>query len=419
MYELIARRQLFRALICLTAAPIVSYLSDILYFDSSIIESFSRFRPFPFTAGHGLTIMIYALFLFLPAAAAVFWFLGLLGISPSGRFSFLTKGKVPKFAGLSMPFVLGIAAVCISYNTRLHTMLEVDYYGSQKMWSKVIKAMNRNPQLKFPSKTVNRALYHTGRFAEDMFSYPQSVEALFMDRRTGGGAYWGLYDTFIDLGHINLAEYSLFMCIETYGERPIFLKRLAIVSMVKGDINAAKIYLNALTKTMFDSQWAADYLKRIEQDPTLSSDKDVRYLQGVMVERDRGDVSINTSMIGDLLDKNRQNKMAFEYLMAYYLLNGQFEAFEENLKRLDDFGYKNIPRAFEEAILYDNFMKKKQLDLHGRKISAESQQRFSGFLEMLLGRYKGNKNAAYVELAKNYGDCYFFYCIYRQSGKKI
>jgi hypothetical protein len=419
MYELVVKRRLLNSVVYLAGAPIVSYIAGILIFDASVIESFSRFRPFPVTAGHGFTIIIYIFFLFLPIVTAVFWLLGLLGISPSGRFSYITKGKVPELIGISLPFVIGIAAVCVSYNSRLHTMLEVDYYGSQKMWPKVIEAMNRNPGQKFPSKMVNLALYHSDRFAEDMFYYPQSVDALFMDRRTGGEAYWGLYDTFIDLGHINIAEYSLFMCIETYGEQPIFLKRLAMVSMVKGDINAARIYLGALGKTIFDAGWASDYLKKIEQDPNLSADKDVRYLRSVMVEKDRGDVAINTNMIQDLLDKNRHNRMAFEYLMGYYLLNGQFEAFTENLNRLDDFEYKNIPKIFEEAILFYNYTKKKQLDLGSRKISNESQQRFAGFLGIYLGRYNGDRNAAYEELAKNYGDSYFFYCIYRQSGKKI
>jgi hypothetical protein len=402
--------------IYLAAVPIVSYIADILIFDASVVESFSRFRPFPFVMGHGMAMIVYILYLFLPVAVFVLWLLGLLGISPSGRFS--ANGIVPEVIGLLLPFVIGMTAAGISYDSRLNTILKIDYYGSQKMWPEVLRAANHNPGQKFISKTVNRALYHTGRLAEDMFCYPQSVEALFMDRRTDGAAYWGLYDTFIDLGHINLAEYSLFMCVETYGERPIFLKRLAMVNMVKGDINAAKIFLGALGKTMFDAGWAADYLNKIKQDPNLSTDKDVRYLRSMMVEKDRTALSIETKMLVDLLDKNRQNRMAFEYLMGFYLLKGQFDLFMGNLNRLDDFYPSRIPRVFEEAILYCNYTKKIQIDLRGREISKESRERFAGFVKIVLERHGGNKMAAYQDLVKDYGDSYFFYCIYGQSGKK-
>ncbi len=187
--------------------------------------------------------------------------------------------------------------------------------------------------------------------------------------------------------------------------------------MVKGNIDAAKVFLGALGKTMFDADWAGDCLKKIECDPNLSTDKEVQYLRSVMVEKDTI-LTIEPNMLQDLLDKNRHNRMAYEYLMGYYLLRGQFDDFVRNLGRLDDFGYTHIPRVFEEAILFYNNTKQTQIDLHGREISTESRERFNGFLEVLFGRHRGNKNEACDELANNYGNSYFFYCVYGQSGIK-
>jgi len=415
MYEFIVRRRWLNGLMCLAAAPVISYIGNILIFDMSIVESFSRFRPFPIDIGHGMLIMIYIFYLFLPVSITVLWLLGLVGISPSGRFSFMAAGTVPKVIGLLLPFMIGIAVAGMLYDSRFKAMLEIDYYGGQKMWPEVLRAANRNPGQKLANKTVNRALYHTGRLTEDMFCYSQNVEALFMSQRTDATAFWELYDTLIDLGQINMAEYALLTCVETYGERPILLKRLALVNMVKGNIDAAKVFLGALGKTMFDADWAGDCLKKIERDPNLSADKEVQYLRSVMVEKDRI-LTIEPNMLQDLLDKNRHNRMAYEYLMGYYLLKGQFDDFVRNLGRLDDFGYTRIPRVFEEAILFYNNTKQTQIDLHGREISTKSRERFAGFLEVLFGRHKGNKNEAYDELANNYGDSYFFYCVYGQSG---
>lgn len=418
MYEFISRRRWLNGLMCLAVVLVISYIVNILIFDTSVVESFSRYRPFPVDIGHGMLIMICIFYLFLPVSITVLWLLELVGISPSGRFSFMAAGAVPGAIGLLLPFVIGIMVAGMLYDSRFKAMLEIDYYGSQKMWPEVLQAANRNPGQKIASKTVNRALYHTGRLTEDMFCYSQNVEALFMDHRTGGPAFWGLYDTLIDLGQINMAEYALLTCVETYGERPILLKRLALVNMVKGNTDAAKIFLGALGKTIFDADWAGDCLKRIERDPNLSMDKEVQYLRSVMVERDSSILTIEPNMLQDLLDKNRYNRMAYEYLMGYYLLKGQFDNFVRNLNRLDDLGYTRIPRVFEEAILFYNNAKQTQIDLHGREISAESRERFDGFLKVLFGRYKGNKSEARDELANNYGDSYFFYCVYGQSGIK-
>ena len=176
-----------------------------------------------------------------------------------------------------------------------------------------------------------------------------------MPTKTSGAAFWELSDTYIDLGQMNMAEYSLVMSMEMYGERPIILKRLALVNMVKGKTGAAKVCLGALSRTLFDAGWAKEYLAKIERDPNLSTDKEVQQLRSMMPAIDRDFTSVDENIFLDLLDKNRQNRMAFEYLMGFYLLTGQFDKFAGNLDRLDDFDYARIPRVYEEAILFYSY----------------------------------------------------------------
>jgi hypothetical protein len=172
-----------------------------------------------------------------------------------------------------------------------------------------------------------------------------------------------------------------------------------------------------LSKTLFDAGWAREYLEKIEADPNLSMDKEVQQLRSMMPSIDRVLVPLNESIFLDLLDKNKHNRMAFEYLMGIYLLTGQLDKFTGNLYRLDDFEYTRIPRAYEEAILLYNLMNKKDA-LPGREISSQSRARFDGFCNIYFGRYRGNKAAALNELARDYGDSYFFYSAYGRSGMK-
>ena len=116
-----------------------------------------------------------------------------------------------------------------------------------------------------------------------------------------------------------------------------------------------------------------------------------------------------------LLEQNGQNRMAFEYLMASYLLNGQLDNFVRNLYRLQNFNYSRIPRHYEQAILIYISTVKKRVNLHGFQISSETLQQFEGF-NQIMSRYEWNIQPAFNELAKNYSDSYWFYYIYARQG---
>ncbi len=179
---------------------------------------------------------------------------------------------------------------------------------------------------------------------------------------------------------------------------------------------SARIYLGALSKTLFDDDWANNYLARLKSDPDLSEDKQIQRLRSVCMQKDYGYTTLNVeNMLLQLLDKNRQNRMAFEYLMSLYLLTGQLEKFVQNLDRLDDFGFSQFPPLYEEAMLVYVNIAGKPVNLRGRLLSAESRQRFDGF-NQVLNNYGKNKQAAFNTLAKDYWDSYFFYYVYGRQG---
>ena len=234
--------------------------------------------------------------------------------------------------------------------------------------------------------------------------------------------YQTLYSCFyqmIELGFINKAEHELTASLEQFGEHPVILKRLALINMAKGNLDTARVYLNAISKTLFDAGWADNYLDKIESVSDLAADGRIKYLRSLMMENNYGYTSIDgEKILLDLLAKNKQNRMAFEYLMSSFLLTIQLDKLVQNLYRLDDFDYPQIPRLYEEAILIYEYLGRKTVDLRGRRISLQSRQRFDSFNQIYLGRYRQNKQAAFNELAENYGDTYFFYYLYGLSGLK-
>jgi len=436
IYELFLRRRPALGITFLLSSPIVAYIVSVSVFNVSVIDVFNDFM-LHFEKGDVTNttkmMAVYTLYLLLPLMMVGLGLAELLrkgksmspeatkesGQSPLGRFIAWSAGKAAAMFAPLLAILAGVLVTCFCHDARIKTIIAVDYYASNKMWRQVLEASTQYPSNKFVNHSVNRALYHTGRLADNMFAYEQQPDAL---RLSTEGAnlmvLWKLFDTYIDLGQINLAEFYLVFCMDIYGERPIILKWRALVNMAKGNLGTAHVCLGALSKTLFDAGWAKGYLAKIERDPNLSTDEEVQRLRSVMPAIDRDFKSINENIFLDLLAKNRRNRMAFEYLMAFYLLTGQFDKFAGNLYRLDDFDYARIPRVYEEAILFYNYTRKTRVELHGREISPESQERFDNFVKVFIDQYGENKALAFNELARDYGDSYLFYSVYGRSGTK-
>jgi hypothetical protein len=104
--------------------------------------------------------------------------------------------------------------------------------------------------------------------------------------------------------------------------------------------------------------------------------------------------------------------MAFEYLMAWYMLNKNLGKLVQNLERLQDFGYRELPKHYEEAAVIYIYVKGQLLNLNGYTLSPQKRRQFEDFSGILRDDYGGNKQAASEELSKKYRNTYFYYCMY-------
>ena len=435
LYELFFARRWQLGLTYLLSALVIPYVGGVLIFDVSIIDAFGKLLPCSWETAtyedrRRMSAMVYILYLVLPLAA--------LGL---GLWRTLMKAKVKKahskvmgppakillwYAGSPQRrwitdsmilFAIAAIAVLVFHNNKLKSLFAVDYYTCRQMWPQVLATARRHPDGYFSAHPVNQALYHIGRLGYDMFCYsqqpqspPPGLEHIF--------PHWQRAGTLIELGLMSMVEHDLTESLEIFGERPLILKRLALVNLVKGDIGAARIYLGALSKTLFHTDWANNCLEKLEADPNLSTDNQVLRLRSLTAVKDYGALFFESEdILSRLLEKNSQNRMAFEYLMALYLLTRQLDKFVQNLGRLSDFDYSQIPRHYEEAILIYEGLTGRKVDFKGRRLDPKSLQRFKNF-ENLFNYYGRNESTAFDDLAKYYGDSYFFYYLYGRSGIK-
>lgn len=334
----------------------------------------------------------------------------------------ITKPAVQWAFGTLVLFGAGVAVASFLPDSRGKALLEVHHYACRRMWPQVLTAARRCPDSPYAMNAVNRALYHTGQLGADMFRYVQQPAGLLITGDDHSMVYWHTFDTLMDLGLVNPAEKNLTECLEAFGEHPLILERLAMVNLIKGRNDAARIYLGVLHKTLFHRRWASDWLARLDADPNLSGDSEIQRLRAEYPRKDSiaefyAKEAMLTALVGQGGGVGPQtqddastspNRMAFEYLAAWYLLNGQLGRFVQQMERLDEFGYREIPPLYQEAILIYTYGTGKPLDLHGRTISPEMHQRIRHFSDV-VNRHGKNRDAAAAELARDYRGSYFLY----------
>jgi hypothetical protein len=305
--------------------------------------------------------------------------------------------------------LLVIAAAFYSYDKKNKTFLLIDHYARFGEWHKILDTAQKGiPINNIVQCQVNRALYNAGFLCDDMFRLAQifGSDGLFMQANLRDPFALQHSDIFFDLGLMNESEHWAHEAIAAKGDTPWILQRLALVNLLKENRDVAEKYLAMLKKTVWHKSWAIEYEKFLNDSNDFWARPEFRYLKGNMPESDFLISPSEPELCLQELLKNTKNRMAFEYFMAYCLLEGKIGLFAKNLYRLENFNYRRIPRHFEEALLiYNQITKGKGIKLTG--ISQETIQKFNDF-NSTLAKYGRNKTAARQELEK-YRDTYWFY----------
>jgi len=329
------------------------------------------------------------------------------------------KGRLAIEAGL--PVVLLIVSILISFDGTKKKLIQVDYFAYQKMWPEVLQTARRIRPASCDLcciHNIDRALYYSGRLGEEMFRYPQMAPALMLTGIAAGHSprvFLERSRLFCELGYLGNAEREAFEYMELVGSSPLILEQLATIKLAKGQIEAAKVFLNALSKDLIFGNRAREMLGRIEQDPKLAGDEQIQHLRSVAPDKE----NVNLDLFHQLLDKNSKNKLAFEYMMSFYLLTKQLDKVVANIGRLNDLGYKKLPRYYEEAIMIYMATGGPKADLHGwmpRLETIERAKAASRIYQLCGGRYDAQKLKGV--LTPDLADSYFLYHAFCKLGEK-
>src|SRR5207245_1223765 len=104
-----------------------------------------------------------------------------------------------------------------------------------------------------------------GNLTRELPVLAQPVDLLLFDEKQQ--SHWRKSDLYFDLGYLNMALHHLTESVEFYGERPVLLRRLALVNLALGNLSTARVYLGTLARAPFQRRWAQEYLEQLGTDP--------------------------------------------------------------------------------------------------------------------------------------------------------
>ena len=309
--------------------------------------------------------------------------------------------------------LLGVAGGGVYYlaNVQLKTLYQIEYYRGMSDWEKVLELADKQPGQLLSIQARNQALYHLGRFSDEMFNYLQHPDGLMLSHVAFDKSYWHKHDLYIDLGLVGQADEVLTESMVSFGDNPFILKKLALVNLISGKNQTAKVYLGTLQNQLFFDKWAEQYIAKLESDPELRGDNEIQRLRSLIPKEEDGRFLATPEMrLRAQIENGGKNRMAFEYLLALYMLRGEIWNVAEVAGRVEEYDYDKIPVAFEEAILLNNKYNKKKISLKKLEVRAETQRRFDEFIAATI-RYR-TKIAAQGELANRFKNTYMYYYFY-------
>ncbi|MBO4590453.1 MAG: hypothetical protein J5698_05730 [Bacteroidaceae bacterium] len=255
-----------------------------------------------------------------------------------------------KWANASSGFVVtfcsfmlvSIAMGCLVWknsNFKAEKVMQYDFMARHQQWNRIlatIKAEKPNNQI---GVTVqNLALAMRGVLVDHLFDYNQNgIAGLLPDVERDATSPLPTAEAFYQLGMISVAQRTVFEAQEAildFQKSARCYKRLAQTNLILGNYEVARKYLKALQKTLFYRDWANETLPLLGDEEAIALHHEYGSLRHSTYNEDfYFSDHVTPEMLESLFYSNTDNRVAYEYLRAYYLLTGDRESYAKLLLR--------------------------------------------------------------------------------------
>jgi len=335
--------------------------------------------------------------------------------------------KLPSRFRLSETVKILIATICFAimlisagmlrFEEKTKQYFHVEKLFYQNKFDEVIAYNNANPPTNSLTIFLNNiALCEKDKLNDLLFSFPQSKDGntLFLKwemvgeiLRRGGYFYY-------TVGMINEAHRWAFENMVMKGLTPEGLKMLIRTDLINGNYKVASSYIAILKRTLFYRKEARYFEKFLFNDTALNSDRDLGEKRKTRLKTDFFSITDDPYInIGRILTTDSLNRKAFEYKLAFLLIQKDYKGIEQELPSFSKVGYVRFPVHVEEAIVALEVLKNGTSPYLGTiPLSTNTQNRWTQYLTVFQ-KYGNDLKAAEPALRRQFGNTFWYYVFYR------
>ena len=218
-------------------------------------------------------------------------------------------------------------------NFRAEKVMQYDFMARHQQWNRILETANREkPNNQIGVTVQNLALAMHGVLLDQLFNYNQNgIAGLLPDVKEDATSPLPTAEAFYQLGMINVAQRTVFEAQEAildFQKSARCYKRLAQTNLINGQYEVARKYLSALQKTLFYRDWANETLTLLGDEAAIAKHPEYGRLRKMAYDDDfYFSDHVTPEMLQSLYLRNRDNGLAYQYLVAYYLLTGDQEGY--------------------------------------------------------------------------------------------
>ena len=218
-------------------------------------------------------------------------------------------------------------------NFRAEKVMQYDFMARHQQWNRILETANREkPNNQIGVTVQNLALAMHGVLLDQLFNYNQNgIAGLLPDVKEDATSPLPTAEAFYQLGMINVAQRTVFEAQEAildFQKSARCYKRLAQTNLINGQYEVARKYLSALQKTLFYRDWANETLPLLGDEEAIARHPEYGRLRRFAYDGDYYfSDHVTPEMLETLFFHNTDNRLAFEYLKAYYMLTGDRERY--------------------------------------------------------------------------------------------
>lgn len=273
------------------------------------------------------------------------------------------EGKKAVRAEIAQLTIIVLATVPLlhfSFDRATYELIDYDYLVRTHQWQRIIeKAGKRQASSPMSVSCVNLSLAMQGQLCDRLFEFYQNgAEGLFPTFTRDMTSPLPTAEAFYQLGMVNDAERYAFEAqeaIPNYRKSGRLTRRIAQCEIINGNYGVAAKYLRMLEHSLFYRQWAKSQERFLYNSAAVKADPEYGRLGDIRIKRHDylfSDQEMD-QMLGLLLVDNKRydNRMAYEYLIAYELLQRDVNRFMQYYPLGRFVQFDHIPYAIQQVLI--------------------------------------------------------------------